>query len=89
MQETTLQRVIRVIAATQHYSPEQASALNEDSTFAALSIDSLDGINIVFALENEFGVNIPDEDAKNIRGIRDIVTGMDALLASKKNPESA
>ena len=34
---------------------------------------SLDGINIVFAIENEFGINIPDEGAQNLRSVRETV----------------
>ncbi len=51
-------RVIRVIAQTQRIPQESISLA---STFEELKIDSLDGINIIFALENEFGINIPDE----------------------------
>ncbi len=89
MQESTLQRVIRVIAASQHYSPDKAAAITEDTTFEALGIDSLDGINIVFALEEEFNMNIPDEEARSIRGVRDIVQGIEKLLAAKANPAPA
>lgn len=84
MPESTIERVIRVIAATQHYSPEQTAAITAASTFQELGIDSLDGINIVFALENEFDVSVSDEAAKSIRGITDIVEGIDKLLAEKK-----
>src|SRR5690349_11205353 len=89
MQETTLERVIRVIAATQHFTAEKAAALTEESTFEELGIDSLDGINIVFALENEFNLNIPDEAAKNIRSVRDIVAGIETQLAAKEAPPVA
>ena len=80
MPESTLERVIRVIAKTQHILPETIRA---ESTFEELKIDSLDGINIVFALENEFDVNIPDDSAKSIRGVQDVVSGIDKLLAEK------
>lgn len=83
MAESTLERVIRVIAATQHFPPEKAAQIQADSTFEQLGIDSLDGINIVFALENEFDVSIPDEAAKSLRGIGDIVKGIEGLLAEK------
>ena len=60
------QRVIAVIAATQHIAAE---TITIDSTFQELKIDSLDGINILFALENEFNINIPDDAAQNIRTV--------------------
>lgn len=83
MPETTAERVIRVIAATQHYGAEKAASMTPTSTFEELGIDSLDGIQIVFALENEFDVSIPDDAAKSIRGIADIVEGIEKLLAEK------
>ena len=49
-------RVRAVIAATQHLPQEKITA---DSTFQELGIDSLDGINILFAVESEFNINIP------------------------------
>ena len=79
MSEELIQRVIKVIAATQKIAPERITI---DSTFEELGIDSLDGINILFALENEFNVNIPDEGAQGLKGIRDMVEALDNLLAS-------
>jgi len=70
-------RVMRVIAETQRI-PIQSVHL--DSTFEELKIDSLDGINIVFALENEFGISIPDEGVQNMRTVRDTVEGVRKLL---------
>lgn len=72
--------VIRVIAQTQRIPVEKISL---DSTFEELKIDSLDGINIVFALENEFGINIPDEGVKNMQSVRETVDGVRQLLAQK------
>lgn len=77
MPEDLAQRVISVIASTQHIEPEKISI---DSTFQELNIDSLDGINILFALENEFNISIPDEAAQNIRTVREMVDGVRRLL---------
>lgn len=73
-------QVIRVIAQTQRIPAERISL---DSTFEELKIDSLDGINIIFALENEFGVNIPDEGLQNMRSVRETVGGVRTLIAEK------
>ena len=73
--------VIRVIAQTQRIAPESMSL---DSTFEELKIDSLDGINIIFALENEFAINIPDEGVQNMRSIRQTVEGVRRLIQEQK-----
>jgi acyl carrier protein len=72
-------RVRSIIAATQHLPQEKITA---DSTFAELGIDSLDGINILFAVESEFNINIPDEAAQSLRSVRDMIDGIAKLLES-------
>ncbi len=70
-------RILRIIAETQRKEPSQVSI---DSTFEELGIDSMDGVNIIFALENEFDINVPDEEVKSIRSVRDMVNGVRALV---------
>ncbi|MGA3025210.1 MAG: acyl carrier protein [Bryobacteraceae bacterium] len=77
MSEELNQRIIKVIADTQHIPVETVKL---ESTFAELNIDSLDGINILFALENEFNISVPDEAAKSIRSVRDAVEGVTRLV---------
>lgn len=71
------QRVLRIIAETQRKDPAQVTV---DSSFEELGIDSMDGVNIVFALENEFNVNVPDEEVRSIRSVRDMVEGVRRLV---------
>jgi len=80
MNDDLIPRVTRVIAKSQHIPPESVTI---DSTFEDLKIDSLDGINILFALEGEFDVDIPDDAAKQIRSVRQAVEGIEKLLAAK------
>jgi acyl carrier protein len=80
MSEELIERVTSVIAKTQKIPPESVTI---DKTFAELKIDSLDGINILFALEGEFGIDIPDEAARQVRSVREMVDGIDKLLAAK------
>lgn len=81
MQDELSQRVIQTMAATQHIPVDKITI---DSTFQDLGIDSLDGINILFALESEFDINIPDDSAKEIRTVRDMVNGVAQLLQAKQ-----
>lgn len=78
MSEDILERVVKVIAEAQRIPVERIAA---DSTFEELGIDSLDGINIVFAIENEFNINVPDDAAKSIRTVRDMAAGVETLVA--------
>ncbi len=83
MPDELTQRVIAVIAATQHLD---ASTITASSTFEELKIDSLDGINILFALENEFNINIPDDAANSLRSVHDAAEGVRKLLETSPGP---
>lgn len=78
MPDDVMSRVIRVIAETQRIPVE---SVKPESTFEELKIDSLDGINIVFAIENEFNVNVPDDAAKSLRSVADMALGVEKLIA--------
>lgn len=73
-------RVIRVIAETQKIPVESVTT---DKSFQDLKIDSLDGINVVFGLESEFDISIPDEGLENMRSVRDAIDGVRKLVEQK------
>ena len=73
-------RVMRVIAETQKIPVE---AVTKDKSFEQLKIDSLDGINIVFGLESEFGITIPDEGVEKMRSVNDAIEGVRKLVEQK------
>lgn len=52
----------------------EASKVELDSTFIDdLGADSLDIVELIMSLEEEFNMEIPDEDAEKIVSIRDVV----------------
>jgi acyl carrier protein len=76
-----VQKVLAIIADTQRKKPEEVTL---DSTFEQLGIDSMDGVNIIFHVEDAFNISVPDEEAKNIHSIRDIVDGVRKLVAPEQ-----
>jgi acyl carrier protein len=74
------QKVIEIIAREQHLD---AAKVTLDSTFAELGIDSLDGVNILFALEEEFKIDIPDSVAQNMKGVRQVVDSLTRVLEGR------
>lgn len=78
-----MDRVLRTLAETQKIPLDRVTP---SATFEQLGIDSLDGINILFALENEFDINIPDESARLVRDVRQLAEGVQKLLAQKSEP---
>jgi acyl carrier protein len=73
-------RVIRLVAETQKIDP---TLIRPESTFEELKIDSFDGLNLLFAVESEFDIRVSDEDAKSLRSVRDMIDGVQKLLADK------
>lgn len=74
------QKVIEIISREQHLD---RSKVTLDSTFAELGIDSLDGVNILFALEEEFKLDIPDSVAQNMKSVRQVVDSLVRVLEGK------
>jgi acyl carrier protein len=85
MDEALTAKVIAEIAAVKKIPVE---SITIDSTFEELSMDSLDAMNLLFALEEEFGVSIPDEAANSIKDVRSTVAGVKQILAEKSEAPS-
>jgi acyl carrier protein len=49
--------------------------INEENFFYDLHLDSLDAVELIMKLENEFGIGIPNEDAEDLekKTIGDII----------------
>jgi acyl carrier protein len=60
-----------------------------ESDFQQLGIDSMDAVEILFALENEFDISIPDDDVRNVRNIRQMCEGVEKLVAAKADGAKA
>ena len=54
------------------------SALRDEMTFDDAGIDSLDVFSIFLAIEETYGIKIPDEDLENINSIETIVEYLNA-----------
>lgn len=57
---------------------DEADVTEEASFIDDLGADSLDIVELVMALEEEFGVSIPDEEAENIKTVGDAVAYIEA-----------
>ena len=71
MSDTAEARVKEIIV--EELGVEADKVTSEASFMDDLGADSLDTVELVMALEEEFGIEIPDEDAEKIRTVGDAV----------------
>ena len=63
--------------------PVEGPITDESSFVDDLGADSLDTVELVMALEEEFGIEIPDEDAEKITTVGDAVKYIEEKAANK------
>ncbi len=72
---STFDKVKKVVAEQLDVSEEEVTP--EASFVEDLGADSLDVVELVMALEEEFDIEIPDEDAEKIATVADAVRYID------------
>ena len=73
---TVFDRVKKVVV--EQLSVEESLVTPEASFTADLGADSLDTVELVMAFEEEFGCEIPDEEAEKIATVQDAVNYIEA-----------
>ncbi|MFN3477205.1 MAG: acyl carrier protein [Candidatus Methylomirabilales bacterium] len=69
--EAIEERVKKIIV--EQLGVDEAEVTPEASFIEDLGADSLDTVELVMALEEEFGLEIPDEDAEKIITVKDAI----------------
>ena len=52
---------------------EESDVTMDTNLMKDLSADSLDAVEIIMAIEDEYGIEIPDEEAEKIQTVGDLV----------------
>ena len=71
------ERVIKVFAVFKKVEP---SEIKMETTFEELGFDSLDGLNLIFELEEEFDIMVPDDKVQSMKSVAEAVEGIQWLL---------
>ena len=75
--ENIEQRVRKIVA--EQLGVNEADVKNESSFVNDLGADSLDTVELVMALEEEFGNEIPDEQAEKLQSVGDVIKYIEDL----------
>jgi len=73
-------KVVEIIA--NQLGIDHGDVTPEASVVDDLGADSLDVVELVMALEEEFNLEIPDEEAEKIKSVNDIFSHMENALQS-------
>ena len=76
------ERVKKIVV--EHLSVDEGKVTESASFIDDLGADSLDTVELVMAFEEEFGIEIPDEDAEKITRVKEAVEYIEAHAKTKK-----
>jgi acyl carrier protein len=76
------ERVKKIVV--EHLGVDEAKVTENASFIDDLGADSLDTVELVMAFEEEFGIEIPDEDAEKITRVKEAVEYIESHAKSKK-----
>jgi len=76
------ERVKKIVV--EHLGVEAEKVTDAASFIDDLGADSLDTVELVMAFEEEFGIEIPDEDAEKITRVKEAVEYIDSHAKGKK-----
>ncbi|MDP8296999.1 MAG: acyl carrier protein [Candidatus Orphnella occulta] len=77
----TDEKVKSIIAEQLGVKPDEVTA--EASFIDDLGADSLDTVELVMALEEEFGIEIPDEDAEKMSKVSEAIKYIESKVSAK------
>lgn len=77
----TDEKVKSIIAEQLGVKPDEVTP--EASFIDDLGADSLDTVELVMALEEEFGIEIPDEDAEKMSKVSEAIKYIESKIATK------
>jgi len=77
IEETIKETIVKIV----HCDRE---LLTPKATFQDMKADSLDMVQVLVALEDEFEIEIPDEDAQKFQNFGDFVSYIEKRVAEKK-----
>lgn len=76
---STLERICQIVGAQIDIEPDEIQP--DKPIMRELGADSLDVMQIVMAVEEEFGIDVPDAELESLISVNDVVRAVDGKLA--------
>ncbi|HIV79709.1 MAG TPA: acyl carrier protein [Candidatus Avanaerovorax faecigallinarum] len=73
---TTFEKIREIIM--EQLSVDESMVTIDTNLMKDLEADSLDAVEIIMAIEEEFGIEIPDEEAEKFQTVNDLIKYVDA-----------
>jgi acyl carrier protein len=80
MTRAEIERKLIAIVRQEKNVPEEK--LTPETALADAGIDSLDALSILFAIEEEFHISIPDDKVRSMRTFNDMIAAVEELTAT-------
>jgi acyl carrier protein len=77
--EQLTEKVLSALASTKHIPVE---TIKLESSLDDLGLDSLDKVTLLFELEQQLNLSIPDEELRSVRTVADVVAAISKIAAS-------
>lgn len=77
IEETVKDTIVKIVHC-------ERDILTSKTTFQDMKADSLDMVQVLVALEDEFDIEIPDEDAQKFQTFGDFASYIEKRVAEKK-----
>jgi acyl carrier protein len=83
MSDTTEERICAIIQRVSKQKPTVAALPVDADVFRELGVESTAALDLLFSLEDEFGISVPDEQFSSARTVRKMTALIDALLGGQ------
>jgi len=84
MSDTAAEIDARIVSALSRATRIEPERLQASASLRELDVTSLDVVNVLFEVEEEFGVEIPAEAEEGMETVGDVVTRLrEAVLAAR------
>ncbi|CAK7336809.1 unnamed protein product [Dovyalis caffra] len=77
----TVEKVINIVRKQLALTPE--TVLTNETEFVELGADSLDTVEIVMTLEEEFDINVEEENSQNVSTVQEVADMIEELVQKK------